>query len=147
MLLMHKEAVIYRSKVASRLHIAKIKRLDTLLAVKSLCRHEHNSTHQDDLDLLQLLRYMSHTRKKALSPRAGPLSIKAYIDASFAKEQHRKSTTCALISLGGAILWATARRSRGSYRRVCQEMELIAFSGISSMVLWIPLCLQDAWIH
>ena len=121
MLLMHKEAVIYKSKVASRLHIAKIKRLDTLLAVKSLCRHEHNPTQQNDLDLLQLLRYMSHTCKKALSLRAAPLSIKAYIDASFAKEQHRKSTTCAIISLGGAVLWATSAKQGLVSKRLSRD--------------------------
>ena len=74
--------------------------------------------------------------------RSGPCKLQAYIDASFAKERDRKSTTGAVIFLGGAVLWATSAK-QGVVSKSSTEAELIALSDILSMVLWISLFLQE----
>jgi hypothetical protein len=74
--------------------------------------------------------------------RDGQLRLYAYIDASFAREADKKSTTGAVIYLGAAILWATSTK-QGVVSKSSTEAELIALSDVLSMVIWFSLLLEE----
>ena len=132
----------YRSLTASALYISKRTRPDILLAVNKLCRHGQNPTRGDELKLDRLLKYLSATRDNVLVIQANSLQIEAYIDASWAMEEDRKSTTGAIIMIGGAVIWSKSIRqliiTKSSF-----EAELVALSDMVSMVLWVSLMMAD----
>ena len=74
--------------------------------------------------------------------RNGDMRLYAYIDASFAREADKKSTTGAVIYLGAAILWATSCK-QGVVSKSSTEAELIALSDVLSMVIWFSLLLEE----
>jgi hypothetical protein len=92
--------------------------------------------------LQRLLRYVSKTRSHVLMLSAESLNIEAYIDASFATNADRKSTTGAVVMVGGAIVWAKSGK-QGIITKSSFEAELVALSDMSSMVLWISLFMRD----
>ena len=73
---------------------------------------------------------------------ATSLDIEAYIDASFATNADRKSTTGAVVMVGGAIVWCKSGK-QGIITKSSFEAELVALSDMSSMVLWINLFMRD----
>jgi hypothetical protein len=137
-------AALFRSKAASALYLAKRTRPDIMVAVNQLCRSAHSPTVGDNTALRRLLRYLSRTRNKHLLLPAGKgLQVEAHIDASFAPDQRdRKSTTGAVVFVGGAVVWAKSGKqtivTKSSF-----EAELIALSDMASMVLWVNLFLRS----
>ena len=101
-----KEAAEFRSVAAGALYISKRTRPDVMWAVNQLCRKAHEPTRRDSKALNRLLRYLSRTRSKVLLLPARGLEVTAYIDASFATNSDKKSTTGAVILVGGAVVWA-----------------------------------------
>jgi hypothetical protein len=73
---------------------------------------------------------------------AKSLDVEAYIDASFATDVDRKSTTGVVIMVGGAIVWAKSGK-QGIVTKSSFEAELVALSDMASMVLWINLFMRD----
>ena len=132
----------YRSVTALALYLSKRTRPDLLLAVNKLCRHAQNPTVRDQKALQRLLRYVSKTRNYVLMLSAKSLDVEAYIDASFATDADRKSTTGVVIMVGGAIVWAKSGK-QGIVTKSSFEAELVALSDMASMVLWINLFMRD----
>ena len=136
------DAAQFRSIVATCLYLSKRTRPDILFAVNQLCRHAHNPSIQDAKDLLRLRRYLAKTKGKSLHMKCVEIRIRAYIDASFAMNLDRKSTTGALILLGEALLWAKSTKQT-IVTKSSTEAELVALSDMLSMVLWMSLFLSE----
>ena len=135
-------AAEYRSVTAVALYLSKRTRPDLLMAVNRLCRKANKPTVRDWKALQRLLRYVSKTRNHVLMMPATSLDIEAYIDASFATNADRKSTTGAVVMVGGAIVWCKSGK-QGIITKSSFEAELVALSDMSSMVLWINLFMRD----
>jgi hypothetical protein len=137
------EAAEYRSTTAVALYLSKRTRPDLLLAVNRLCRHAQAPTVGDGLALRRLLRYVSKTRRAELLLPATSLQVEAHIDASFASDRtDRKSTTGAIVMVGGAIVWAKSGK-QSIVTKSSFEAELVALSDMASMVLWVSMFMKD----
>lgn len=136
------ESALYRSIVASCLYLSKRSRPDWLYAVNSLCRHAQSPTLGDKIALGRLLKYANKTKSKKLRLKCEELELKVYIDASFANNEDRKSTSGVVIMLGGAVLWAKSAK-QNIISKSSTEAELIALSDMTSMALWMSLLIND----
>ena len=137
------EAAEFRSLTAVALYLSKRTRPDLLLAVNRLCRHAQNPRVCDGLALKRMLRYISKTRRAELLLPARSLQIEAHIDASFASDRtDRKSTTGAVVMVGGAIVWAKSGK-QSIVTKSSFEAELVALSDMASMVLWVNMFMRD----
>ena len=97
----------------------------------------------DGLALRRLLRYVSKTRRAELLLPAKSLQVEAHIDASFASDRtDRKSTTGAIVMVGGAIVWAKSGK-QSIVTKSSFEAELVALSDMASMVLWVSMFMKD----
>ena len=135
-------AAEYRSVIAVALYLSKRTRPDLLTAVNRLCRKANKPTIRDWRALQRLLRYVSRTRNHVLMMKSRNMNIEAYIDASFATSVDRKSTTGAVVMVGGAIVWCKSGK-QNIITKSSFEAELVALSDMSSMVLWISLFMTD----
>ena len=114
-----------------------------MLAVNRLCRHAQAPNVGDWKALQRTLRYISKTRKAQLLLPATSLQVEAHIDASFASDKvDRKSTTGAVVMVGGAVVWAKSGK-QSIVTKSSFEAELVALSDMASMVLWVAMFMGD----
>ena len=131
----------FHSLVARILYMAKRARPDLLTAVSFLTTRVLFSTEEDWEKLKRLVRYMSGTREMKLRIASKNLKIEAYIDASYATHQDRKSHTGMYVTLGEGCIYAKSSKQK-LVSKSSTEAELIAVADCLPVLLWMRLFLD-----
>lgn len=125
----------FHSVVAKLLYLAKRTRPDILLTVSDLASRV-TVANQDDMGKLnRMLRYLNGHKQMSLHFRGdGDMTLRAYIDASFAIHSNGTSRTGMVIEFGGATICAWTSKQKMTTKSAC-EAELVGLSDGSSEVL------------
>ena len=125
----------FHSCVAKLLYLAKRTRPDILLTVSHLASRVSIANEDDQNKLQRLLRYLNkHTSMKLFFSNDADLTLRAYIDASFAIHADGTSRTGMIIVFGGASICAWTSKQKMTTKSAC-ESELVGVSDGSSEVL------------
>lgn len=125
----------FHSCVAKLLYLAKRARPDILLPISHLASRVTSPTDDDMRKLRRVLRYLAGKPKLGLFfKNTGDLSIKVYIDASFAIHSDGRSRTGMVISMGGSTIYAWTSKQKMATKSSC-ESEIVGLSDGVSEVL------------
>jgi hypothetical protein len=124
----------FHTVVAKLLYLAKRARPDIITVVSFLCTRVKAPTLEDMEKLEHLLGYLRRTklRSMVLKPRK-PLSVEAYIDASFATHMDGKSHSGVIVLVGGVGVLFTSKKQK-CVSKSPTEAELIALLDNVSLV-------------
>ena len=126
----------FHSDVAKLLYLAKRDRKDILVAVSHLCSRVSEPTKDDQAKLDRIFGYLSRTRDLCTRFKCGvPVSMSAYIDASFGVHVDGESRTGVVVMMSGAAVGAWSSKQK-LVTKSSTEAELVALSDGSSSVLW-----------
>lgn len=133
----------YRELVGCIMYVMLTTRPDLSFAINFFSRYQHEQTEARWKGLKRILRYVKGTLDLGLFfTRNGEEKLECYVDADFASEKDRKSTTGFLIKVGNnPVDWVTRRQSAVALSST--EAEYIALATVTAEVIWIERLLGD----
>ena len=120
--------IIFHSTVAKLIYISTRTRQDLLTTISFLSKRVSNPTQEDWRKLQRALNYLDNTKTQCL--RLGmttPMTIRTYIDASFAVHSDFKSHTGICITMGIDCFYAKSTGQKIDTTSSCQA-ELVALA-------------------
>jgi histone deacetylase 1/2 len=127
---------IFHSRVAKVLYLAKRVRPELLPTVIFLSTRVKKATDDDWFKLTRMLKYINGTRDLGIVLEAGKvLSIRSYVDASFAVHPDMRSHSGASITLGKGPVFAKSSKQK-LMSKSSTESELIGLSDNFPQVIW-----------
>ena len=141
-LLSAKDKKIFHSKVAQLLYLSRRSFYSIQLAVSYLTTRVQAPTAVDASKLIRVLKYLNgldpREHELVLSFNARNPQIYAFIDASYAPDEHAKSQTGGVIALdacGGALYCTSEKQS--IVTKSSTEAELVGLSNVASQVIYL----------
>ena len=127
---------IFHTFVMKGMFLSKRARPDVLPGIIFLTTRVKEPNQGDWIKLIKILTYLKTTKDETIKMSAdNDLTIKWYIDASFAVHKDMRSHTGALMTLGkGMVIYESTKQKVNA--RSSTESELIAVDDIVSKVLW-----------
>ena len=127
---------IFHSRVAKVLYIAKRVRPELLPTVIFLATRVKKASEDDWFKLTRMLKYINGTRELGIILEAeNILSIRSYIDASFAVHPDMRSHSGACITLGKGPVFSKSSKQK-LMSKSSTEAELIGLSDNFPQVIW-----------
>ena len=119
------------------LHVAKRARPDLLTATSYLTTRVSKPNLDDMKKLDRVLKYLNGTKELGIciATDPGPISIKAYIDASYAVHDDCRSQTGCIISLGQGPIYTSSSKQKVNTKS-STESEVVGLADKSSQVIW-----------
>jgi histone deacetylase 1/2 len=119
------------------LHLAKRVRPDILTATSYLTTRVSKPNVDDIKKMTRVLKYLNGTRELGICIETdpGPISVKAYIDASYAVHDDCRSQTGCIISLGKGPIYTSSSKQKINTKS-STESEVVAIADKSSQVIW-----------
>jgi hypothetical protein len=119
------------------LHISKRTRPDLLPVTQYLTTRVTKPNERDLAKSMRALQYLHATRELGirLTTDPGPISIKAYVDASYGVHPDMRSQTGCVISLGGGPIYVSSSKQKLNTKSSC-ESEFVALSDKASQIIW-----------
>ena len=113
-LLKDREHKLFHSAVAHILYLVKRIHTDALTITSFLCMKVTKVTDEDPCKLEQLLGYFKSSKGKKFYVRisARDMQTRAFIDAAFALHFDAKSHTCAVITVGDAVVYVSLQKQK-----------------------------------
>ena len=142
--LSRKETASFHSVVAKLLYLATRVRPDILLSVAYLATKVKSPTHEDQQKVERVLKYLAQTSDKVLHLRIGEeMSVRCFIDASFALHTDGKGHTGVVIQVGGATVLCRSTKQR-IVTKDSTESELVGLSDMFACAMKIHefICAQ-----
>ena len=132
----------FHSDVAKLLYLAKRTKPDILTAVSHLSSRVDCPTADDKQKLDRVFDYIASTRSDKLMFAAGaPVSMQAYIDASFGVHADGTSRTGVVLMMAGAVVGAWSGKQK-LVTKSSTEAEIVGLSDGLSHALWARELLQ-----
>jgi hypothetical protein len=137
-LLGEKDAKEFHTAVAKLLYLSKRTRNDILTAVSYLTSRVKAPTTDDQEKLERVIRYVRNTadQKLILGADDGSISLKAWLDASFAVHPDGSSHSGRCVSLGTGMLGCGSTKQKGTVKSAC-EAEVRSLSNGGSQLIWM----------
>ena len=130
------QQLVFHSRIAKVLYLAKRVRPDLLVANIFLATRVNKATIDDWWKLDRLLKYINDTKSLGIVLEADELiSVIAFIDASFAVHPDAKSHTGTFISVGKGPVFAKSGKQK-LMSKSSTESELIGLSDSFPQVIW-----------
>jgi hypothetical protein len=127
----------FHSFVAKVLYLSKRIRPEISVPVSFLCTRVTKATHEDEEKLDRVIKYVSGTKSQPLILSANePLTVEAYVDASYGVHEDGKSHTGAVITLGGGAIFAKSTKQH-IVTKSSTEAELVAITDSLGEIVWI----------
>ena len=119
------------------LHIAKRARPDLLPATQYLTTRVSAPNEDDMKKADRVLQYLAGTTELGICLKTdpGPISIKAFIDASYGAHNDGRSQTGCVITLGSGPVYVSSSKQKLNTKSSC-ESEFVALSDKISQVIW-----------
>ena len=126
----------FHTIVAKLLYLAKHGRPDILLPVCFLTTRVSTPTEEDEKKLHRVLRHLQGTRDIFLRISADePLTVQAFVDASYAVHPDMRSHTGSFITLGRGAVFCKSSKQKLNVKS-STEAELVGLSDSLSQVFW-----------
>jgi hypothetical protein len=116
--------------------VAKRGRQDILPGISFLATRTKEPTEEDWFKLLKILNYLRMTKDEVTKLKADDvLTIKWYVDASFAVHNDFKSHTGATLTLGEGVISSISTKQKINTRS-STEAELVGIDDVISKIIW-----------
>lgn len=126
----------FHTVVAKLLYLAKHGRPDILLPVCFLTTRVSAPTEEDEKKLHRVLRYLQGTRDIFLRISADePLTVQAFVDASYAVHPDMRSHTGTFITLGRGAVFCKSSKQKLNVKS-STEAELVGLTDSLSQIFW-----------
>lgn len=96
----------------------------------------------DWIKLRRLISYAYATKETELVLRPKGIFVEAYADASFATHHDKKSHLGVIVTIGGALIYASSKRAKINALSAA-EAEMQALSATSQYVIWAQHFLEE----
>jgi hypothetical protein len=140
--LLKKQKEDYHSLVATCLFLSKRARPDLQFAVSFNTTRVKEPRVCDWLKLRRLVSYAYDTKDTELVLRPRGIFVEAYADASFATHHDKKSHLGVIVTIGGALIYASSKRAKINALSAA-EAEMQALSATSQYVIWAQHFLEE----
>jgi hypothetical protein len=126
----------FHTFVAKGLYLGKRIRPEILVTVSFLCTRVTRATEEDETKLDRMIKYIaSNCLQPLVLSASDPLSITAYVDASYGVHEDGKSHTGAVITLGGGAIYARSSKQK-IVTKSSTEAELVAITDSLGEIVW-----------
>lgn len=142
--LLSPDHALYRSAVGSLLHITAFTRPDISYAVGRLSRKLAAPTIHDRSALMNVIRYLWHSRHLSLTFRRSPSSssLSASSDSSWGTTTRPQSVSGVVVSIGDTPIYWTSKRQSLIALSTC-EAECNAASHAARQIFWIKALYEE----
>ena len=133
---------IFHSEVAKVLFLAKRVGMSCLIAIGALASKVSAPTVEDRKKLDRVFNYLSSNNNMTLKfKRNGVVTFEAFVDASHATQQGRKSRTGILLKMAGCAIgaWSTKQKI---VTKSSTEAELVALTESLTNIIWLRRFLE-----
>lgn len=132
----------YRELIGSLMYLAIGTRPDIAFAVSFLSRFQEGATDNHFKHAKRILRYLKGTQDLKLTYKCGQEPLEGWVDADFANDEDRKSTTGLVIMVFNCpVMWASKKQPIVALSTT--EAEFIAASHAACELLWFRKVLKD----
>lgn len=126
----------FHSIVAKLLYASKRARWDLLILIAFLTKRVNNPRRDDWEKLTRGIQYIRGTQNLGVTLEIhDPITVTAYVDASYGVHKDKKSHTGCNITLGKGTIYAKSSTQKLNTKS-STEAELVALSDASNQILW-----------